>query len=253
MKKKIILLSLACSLTFGILPSCKEDITNSEIQKHKTEITYKYVKPDQKNNVIMPLEVGNEWVYKITNYDEQGAVTSTEYKTIRIDGVEQFNGEKWYYSDNKTILWVNTDLGLMTKNVTYEGEKEFRAKYPTNQGDEFLSWIAGPNNKSLESSNIDSEYTKILFAEFHKKVNINIPITTVTGSFNCFEYRDKIINPEPKSSKAEFLGMSQYSTDYYTENIGLIKSVNYRNPDFDYSFDPNYVVKIVELISYKLN
>lgn len=244
--KKNLLLTLALSLSLSILPSCKEDITNAELQKHKTEITFKYVKQNQKTNVIMPLEIDNEWVYKITNFDEQGAVTSTEYQTIKIDGLEEFNGEKWYHSFDKTILWVNTDVGLMTKNIACDCEKEFRAKYPANSGDEFLSMILDTNMNAVVNDG-----TKLIDirAEYYKKVNSNLQITTPAGEFKCYEYKDNYVI----QSESNNIQMVQYSADYYSENIGLIKSITYRNSESNYSFNPKYITKTVELISYKLN
>jgi len=237
---KLLLSTLALALSLSILPSCKEDITNAELNKHKTEITYKYVKPDQKNNVIMPLEIGNEWVYKITNFDDQGAVTSTEYQTLKINGHVQIENENWYHSGDSSVYWVNTDIGLMTKN--FNNPIEFRAKYPANVGDEFLHTII--DTSWSEPRNPTQGY-------WYMTVTKDIEILTPAGQFKCFAYKDKIILNSDTLNWAD-IGKDSYSINYYAENIGFVKSVDYITDLFGYSNEKN-ISKIVELISYKLN
>ncbi|PKL85856.1 MAG: hypothetical protein CVV22_04780 [Ignavibacteriae bacterium HGW-Ignavibacteriae-1] len=183
--------------------------------------------PNNNSKELMPLKIGNSWVYNYTYYDgfaeHSGKVTST------VISDEMYNGEKYYRIETlnhinnqkkiSPIYSINKTDGLYM--LYFEDNDELHTdflKYPVSEGEIF---------QSNESSKLYVEKVDTL-------------ISTSAGKFNCIKYIKKII----------FDGKEiDISIMYYCPGIGRIAGEYFlmsdetRNPVFLYKS---------ELVSYNL-
>lgn len=251
--------------------SC-EDIINSEENIKKENILYDHVLQDQENDVIMPLKVGNQWIYKYsiltpkTWYNDYvvRCDTTIYYDTVKIYQRIPFNNEEWFFVTSRYSplfengLIVNTDAGLVEflsalRDYAHYPEIDtmiLRAKYPCDKYREFswndIYWIG-----SWDSGQNAVRYNHIETSFFDS-------IDVAAGSFECYRY--------------EYSSLWSYTYDlrspsrieWFCPNTGLVKFVERYSTAHDkdgnafpigYRDTSGNIInrKICELVSYQLD
>jgi hypothetical protein len=116
--------------------------------------------------VIMPLAVGNQWIFRITEEDSLFHIVSTNYDTLRIIKDTLIANEKWCL-DNDGEIYSNRSTGLWK---IVNGAPSLLLKYPANTTDSYLSGdINGGNLIDVAST----------------RRYIHVP----DGDYECYMYR----------------------------------------------------------------
>ena len=132
-----------------------------------------------KDSVLIPLSVGNMWVYEVTEYSDSFEVMKTYYDTVSIVKDTSIMGDHWFYQ-------LTSSNGNYTMVTNFEGgvywmfaDKSFKA-----QSDPFLAF-AYP-------SPAGQQYT---FANFTAEVaDTALLASTPFGQKECYLY--VLSNPE---------------------------------------------------------
>lgn len=160
--------------------------------------------------VIIPFRIGNEWVYQIDTYDEQGKhIINTDFiNTMVIDIIEDWYSVVNFPSIASHVKFQNKSDGLHAFGGGPQYNGYFSAllfQYPTkvNNVYNFLGW-------------------SILVKNTNKLVSTNI------GDFKCIEYEQ---SPANKYNQTEY----NYVKFYIAPNIGIIKieHYKYKKPDIN--------------------
>jgi hypothetical protein len=84
---------------------------------------------------IMPLKVGNIWIYRFQWVDSNGVVRMTRLDTQRVISKMVCDGETWYRLNNGKSFYINRADGLW---IQFDSSKvEHWARYPTKPGATF--------------------------------------------------------------------------------------------------------------------
>ncbi|MFC2131198.1 hypothetical protein ACFLSQ_07165 [Bacteroidota bacterium] len=207
MKKPACILLVLFSIIF-LTQSCEDNSTNPTIV----------------SDVLMPLNVGNYWINKVTEYNPQGNVISidTVHGYVAMDSI--WNNEKIYRMsitsnesayDNSFILNRNTGVYLLNPS-SGENEPLLYLKYPAVKGDFFLF-----RSDTMWVEEIDVEYT--------------VP----AGTFKCYKYKNQSIFDDSTIYK-------EYH--YYSPGTGPITSETY----YEDENTKMYLEYKWELIEYKI-
>jgi hypothetical protein len=175
MWKRSILAILALSIAYAA--GCSKKPTNPKVQ-----------------DTIVPLAVGNLWVYRVT----AAAVTSDTQEVVRDTVV---NGETWYvmggtgYDSAHPACWTNRDNGLWVWYGFYadSSSRWLLAKYPSKQGETYdvRPWQWG-DVLNVEVESTDAE------------------VTTSAGRYRAHCYRIS-------------LGVVSFTRYYFSPSVGLVK------------------------------
>ena len=130
-------LFLFAIITLAVLSiySC-DDIIDADDNIIKSKIEYNYVKANQTKDVIMPLQKGNKWIYKVSEIDSSMCNTKFYLDSIVVYDEIIINNEKWFkvwfpiISTQEKILMTNTDIGLIYKCELCNEKVSLLAKYP---------------------------------------------------------------------------------------------------------------------------
>jgi hypothetical protein len=94
-------------------------------------------------NVILPLQVGNTWIYQRSSFDTQGSIIAQDTLTQRIARDTLISGERWY-------IW-ETPFGLSMGTLrsdgywTYVGgEPALALHYPASRNETYKLTESGP-------------------------------------------------------------------------------------------------------------
>jgi hypothetical protein len=240
--KKHLLASIV--LLVLILNSCG-DIVDSENNVNKTKITYNYVKLDQEHSVIMPLKVGNKWIYKVTDYNPSGIIQKEYLDSIVVNEEVQINGEQWFkvkfplINENNDLLMTNTDVGLLYKCDICSDIAALLALYPVTSK-EYISnshknmyMVVDANGKPISEGSI-----KVI-----SRVTIQSPIQILYGSklFDGILY--KIRDQYEENPNLYTVNTYEYN---FVSDYGLFEAKIYRIPNEQITF----IEKTYELIKY---
>lgn len=113
---------------------------------------------------IMPLKVGNEWVYKVTDYEVSGQIEDQKEEIWTVVKDTVISNEKVFYT-NEGFSYLNRNDGLYTYDSTDSTYTKF-VKYPGIVGESFTTF-------SGERSTI---------------ISTNKMVTGPAGTFNCYQY-----------------------------------------------------------------
>jgi hypothetical protein len=120
------------------------------------------------STVIMPLKIGNKWIFENTDFDSTGAVVRTYVDTLAIIGEMMVDEQRWFIANEDCIV-RNSAEGLCSALLV--GGKisnmSLVAKFPGSTGDK---WNYGYN--MIASSDI----------------LVNVPY----GDFHCFRYEGEM-------------------------------------------------------------
>ncbi|MFH2054972.1 MAG: hypothetical protein ABIJ61_03350 [bacterium] len=140
---------------------------------------------------IVPLAVGNFWVYSNTGFDFVGAFEYTD--TLQITGDTVVNGETWYKATYKSasdegnnFLLTNRSDGLWQWQLYTGGSQELIAKFPAILTDAWA--VAAGGSKTI--------------------VNLDTLVQSGPGFFRCIHY------------SYEYQAVASH--EYYCPNVGLV-------------------------------
>jgi hypothetical protein len=166
---------------------------------------------DSTPTVIMPLEIGNQWIGRVTS-DSTGAVL-VPYDTLTILREVVIDNETWYETNKKTVF-INRANGLTWKDSATAECACFRTvEYPAHHGDT----VHYPTTKILLPGTQDP------VDKVHGKLITRTPVSVPAGTYECLHYRYKIFSPEGIPFISPF-----YTRDekYYSPNVGPILTIH---------------------------
>lgn len=246
--KKLIML---CALILLPLVSC-EDIIDSDQNIVKEKVVYNHVLEDQSNSVIKPLKTGNIWIYDVYTYDSQN--TSQFEKNIDtlivLDQIE-IKDEKWFKLNKKTPhgfrFLTNTDKGLFQNcNCPDDGTDNdiiiLKAQYPAKIGDKNIGQTNPVLISDQDGFHVVHESSMIQVLSAIESISVNNKIYD-----NCYQYTTY---GDVTDNNGNIIIRDTLFVDYYSPNIGLIKSIFFYNKrDSNYQKIPRIVM---ELKDYEL-
>jgi hypothetical protein len=233
---KRILFLLFVLMLFG----CNKDEPYDKYQK----IHYNYVLNDQTKSVIMPLHIGNTWIYHVTEYDDKGNISKEFDDTIYVEKEHSINNEIWYdvswfrYNSPNIRTLTNTNVGLIEK-TDCDSIPNLVAEFPVTHN----TYLVCKNDyyPILIQDPIDTTKTIVVFAKLYIWCNVESvkQYSVPAGTYDCYKYTDwgemvrdtiyTIYNP--------------IEISYFTPDLGLIKEEWYQN---------EILYRDYELISYEL-
>jgi hypothetical protein len=172
------------------------------------------VNPQSESNGIIPLAVGNQWIYSLNAYDTTGNIKISTSSTYQVMGDSVNSGVRWFRISN--FYCTNKNLGL------FSSDGLLALKYPT-----FVP---------------DSFYVNATVGYIHV-ISIDTMITIPLGTYHCYAYAsDQPISP----------GMtgSSYEVMYVSPKVGPIKAEIYASPQTN---KKQYLYATTELYSLTLH
>jgi hypothetical protein len=168
------------------------------------------------NRKIIPLEVGNQWIYKVDGYDSLGTnIISSRFDTTKVTDLD--NG---WYSISK--------LSKFSTNTKFQNRNNGLYVFNQGFGGEFIGlFFQFPTIKDNEY-NINA--SSIIIRDTKKQV------VTDLGLFDCIVY---YYSPTQKGLNYD------YTLFYLTPNVGIIKVEFYK---FKYP-DKNILQEIATILS----
>ncbi|HEY6171646.1 MAG TPA: hypothetical protein VIX80_05245 [Candidatus Kapabacteria bacterium] len=212
MKKTVlILLSLVCAYS---LSGCSEDTTLT-------------------TNIVVPLAIGNEWVYKTIDYHSMHRESDTLYfDTVKIVRSAFIHGDTIYYT-RRNVGFANRADGYWGTRVNRD-LLQIVFKHPCIKGEIFRV-------DTFPIIHFDSLGKEITFNVLIKSScdSTFVPITVPAGSFRTIKYEVNFESP--------VMVFSQKSIYYVCPGVGIVLSYFYM---WDKSF---YLARKEELASYHFN
>ena len=181
---------------------------------------------------LIPLSVGNYWVFEQTNYDSLGNMTSIEpHDTIEIVGDTTIGGIIWSYKYYLGVLlaYRNSPAGILIRLVSKNSDATVKLiyKFPAEITDTYpypVVWF-GVSPTRL----VDSLYQCFVMAR-------DTLVTVPAGSFQCYKYRyidiggpylhDVYIAPEHGWVKTETYVTLRSGTGYFLKSIANAIEIN---------------------------
>jgi len=147
---------------------------------------------------LMPLAVGNRWIYRVREYDTDGNPKADYFDMTKIEKTE-YRGSAIWYVDNKSRSYVNYYNGLWRLGI-FDDPYLF-AQFP---GTANIGYLGDPG-----------------WAFFNMRERINIidtrlPVTVEAGHYSCYKYCSYT------EDRFEFY-------HYYAPNVGLVMYEVYQN------------------------
>lgn len=174
---------------------------------------------------LVPLKTGNEWHYKITDYDSEGKVLSTNVSRSVVIKDTVINKSTWYILNDRTIVQNNSngyvyfnrynkpaDQEVMIYQSTNHGGVGYMYKYPN-----YDLWVL--TTRTYELAPIEGAIENLSGYTFEIKKEHSQPATSTS-----FTFRQK---------------------DYVNPNVGLVRSDKYY-------VDSDIMMRRTELVSYTL-
>ena len=168
--------------------------------------------PSTQQGAIMPLAVGNTWVYKVSILNNDGSTGSSYFDTVKIINSMIYNGDSIFAFNHGTAGKLN-DEGY---SIAIFGSDNFQlfAKYPTATGEIFRrDTLTFEDMDSL--GNIIFDTSLITFFCKENPSSISVP----AGSYSAVQYQYDVT-----SLHADFQDREVY---YYAPGIGEVYSYSY--------------------------
>jgi hypothetical protein len=153
----------------------------------------------QNDQQILPLKVGDTWVFRYTHFDTTGAIQKTVYDTLMISTDTLVAGDTWYeFSTHNGRFYTNKPDGLwMMAGGTYPITPTLLYKYPASVGD---SWNTSYANSMTLQVSVEQ---------------VNVSLTVPQGKYPCYEYRTSY-NSKPQEDDYFCPGVGFIADDYYS-------------------------------------
>jgi hypothetical protein len=126
---------LLAFLTLLFVVSCG-DIVDSDENIKKTAVTYAKVLENQETGVILPLKVGNKWLYTVDEINENDLVFRKRADSIVVISEMTLDDGTWFevyfpiISKKENVLMTNTEKGLWVRCEQCEDKSFLWAEYP---------------------------------------------------------------------------------------------------------------------------
>jgi hypothetical protein len=155
-----------------------------------------------KPDVILPLEINNQWAYKLSYFDSTGTMTEVDTFTNRVVKDTVIFGETWAYTTYWGICKNRSDgcwYVLLQPTLLY--------KYPATINDIFT--------RGQDTVRV---------------VSTNLPVTVPLGTFPCYDYQStfyglpfhSFLSPKIGLVKGEWVSRVNYGTPYVSARLELI-------------------------------
>ncbi len=238
--------SIALFVLLFAITAC-EDMINADTNIIREKVEYQSVKSDQTNNVILPLAIGNTWLYQVDEFDKLGNITNSYIDSIVVYDEVLVNGERWFkmrfpmggYGD--TVLMTNTNLGLWYKCTNCDEKSALKAQYPVKDesfiGTSYQGFIYKTDSTNgLIPINVEVQH--------NVDISNNIPISYNDNNFSAIKYTLslKIIHTED----VQIFGKLD---ETFIPNIGLYYSKQY----YDQGPFAGWTIKTFTLLEHRFN
>jgi hypothetical protein len=188
-------------------------------------------------DVLMPLAVGNTWIYKHTLLDSNNQVEFDGYDTLKVLKDSIINGNTFFGCSNGRF-YRNTSWGLEMYYSFYNTNIIQHLQFPTAVNNSWVNFSADyPDSTSGNNDSLRVKYTT------H---NIDTLINVPKGNFNCIRYKQSLDGKNGTPFTMFYEAILEPVDAYYTKNIGVVKIVYMIQPN-------NYRQKFIfELVDYTL-
>ncbi|OGU18154.1 MAG: hypothetical protein A2475_08805 [Ignavibacteria bacterium RIFOXYC2_FULL_35_21] len=236
-------------LLFIFIIAC-DDTTNPEDNIIKSTGSYTKIKENQTEDVLLPLKLGNYWVYmfKYDTTDEHTRMGG--YDTLTVDGDTLFSGEKFFILSRTYINFYvyfsfrvfvsNTDIGVWLHDQFSANTNYLVVKYPAINNEIYYSDV-----KIWLYHAPDTSYNN-LKAERQLKVETNQNVVVDAGTFNCYKFTESYKNFKLYDLSNDTVQFYQF-VYYYALNVGKIKEEIYHITYFN-----GKEIKKEKLMTYSL-
>lgn len=186
-------------------------------------------------DAIYPLQVGAEWVYRVTDRDRHGNEIQSFHQSIAVVALHILDGEHWFRMrfDNdpeQDILLAEREDGVYWQDASANGDIRLFLQFPVRIGSEYiLPYFADPTDESLNT----------LRTALSDSENVRL----ADQNFVCARYRDKII--DANSGATTDLPVQDL---FYCKGYGLMQSIIYS----DDGLDPPFAARTTELVEIRL-
>jgi hypothetical protein len=167
----------------------------------------------QGQSVIMPLAIGNTWIYIDNGYDSNGhLIVPTPSDTLLISDTLSYGKDIIYIPQNRHIYYVNRADGL---RIRYDGyfDETFIAKYPAKAGDIFR------HDRYLITKESSPDPIGVAAGDLIVSSTIE-SVTVPAGTFICYKYNEDYYDT------ASHQLLDRFNT-YYAPNVGMIKEEDF--------------------------
>ncbi len=188
---------------------------------------------------MLPLHVGNQWIYQVTVYDSPGSIFQQTYETLKIVGDTVIDCETKYFINNIAIndgMAITLIFGI--NNLLYNTNFGF------NTPNGFYPYPISPGNKTVNNSDNNCNYSL-----YYSYDTLSFYDSLANKSFFCNTYSlDSSYSCHGKS----------FTTSYYCFGIGLVVQKIYFAPESWWPSPsnikqfPGYLYITMELVSYTL-
>ncbi|MDB5033791.1 MAG: hypothetical protein JWQ98_1032 [Chlorobi bacterium] len=171
--------------------------------------------PGSSNQIpLIPLAIGNEWMYDELSLDSTGEVMRTFHDTVQIIANDVIDGEQWYVQHGPNPTGALTYL--VNRN---DGLYQFHPQW----GDKIVRYLHYPVSLN-DDNNVRDDYfgtdTDAYTVTFHTRINaLHKSVKVPAGTYDCVEvaqeYRgDAALGPNAGAPPV---------FEYYAPGIGLIE------------------------------
>lgn len=171
--------------------------------------------PIQQTPVIMPLAIGNYWIYKFGDVDSSGAWINSTFDTLTIIKDTIVDNERWFIRNetnpsNKfafNMYLINRTSGLLMRNYIM-GDSKHLITFPAQKG-----------NISI----ISTADTGRSVAFCVKVIDLDVPVNVPKGAFLCYKYAEGLGNNWDSTAFSPIIDVC----NYYAVGVGKAKSEYY--------------------------
>ncbi|MEI6089776.1 MAG: hypothetical protein WCR42_04950 [bacterium] len=223
MRKFLIAINL---LVLVLLISSCGDIINPEPDVHKTKIKHHIILNDQEHSVIMPLKIGNMWVYKVSGVSSDGTTEFIGYDTILVKRDTIIKSEKWFIakdpsSNGTEVILTNTDVGLLCNPECFCGI--LRAEYPAKYSSYLLYTSDWPTYIRVFNNQGELIDQNIIFVMVHAWIDVEMinEYTIFNKSVDCYKYQMRA--EFDKEGQTFNVPVYEPTLEYFVPDLGLVR------------------------------
>jgi hypothetical protein len=163
-------------------------------------------------DVIVPLSVGNQWIYIVTDSTAASGRFIQDTVTMQITHDTTIQNEKWYVVESQSHPFIPTDATKKYSTAIWINRADGLWVGPHDPGIPFSAYLSikypASVNDSWQHPRGDDSYPIIIPTVTSTNARVDVP----AGQFICYEieYKDSVTLVPGKT--------------YYAINIGFIKS-----------------------------
>jgi len=168
---------------------------------------------------ILPLNLGNQWTFHVTQYNDSGNIIN-EYDVVHaIISEKLINGEKWYVQDQGspppgvTATMTNRPDGLWYE----KGTSEFSTDTPY-----LVVSYPAVLKKRYIVGRFTNTFDKKVYEIYRYAESVNHQLTVPAGNFYCLKFNDILALSDGT------IVQEPLNSIYYAPNRGLVKRERFR-------------------------